>query len=145
MDDAIAWAAGTVGGLTLLGAAGGLGLLVAPPALLATEGGAEGAIGAAFFVAVFVACGLAMQIFRRGKPWSALVGASAAGLALLAFFGAPFAIDAARGDAVPARDALVLMLVLPTLAALVAAAGTLLLADGVKRYRAKHGLAHAPR
>lgn len=165
MHESALWAWGTPIGLGVLGASAGLVLLAAPPDFLAAAAGAGAFLGSVFFVAVFLSCAFALQIYRRrgvsiplsgtaplagsrvgprGLDASPLVASASSALALFAFFAAPFALDLSRGVPLDEQGALLLLVVVPLLAAAVSGAGALVLAGGVERYRAQHGLRHAP-
>ena len=138
MEESTLWAAGTVGGLAVLGASAGVAVALADaftPPLFA----------AALFVAMFLACGMAMQLYRRGLDHSTLVGGLAGGLCVFAFFAAPVAVSVASGDPYDDLAGVATLLVVPALVAGgVSAGGTLFLASGVRRYREKNGMVHAP-
>jgi hypothetical protein len=137
VQESTLWAVGTVAGLAVLGASAGA-------AVVLTDGLTPAAFAALLFADVFLASGFAMQLYRRGHDDSTLVGGLAGFLGTFAFFAAPVAVDLARGLAFAQAD-LALLLVVPALVSgALAAGGTLFLASGVRRYRARHGPRHAP-
>jgi hypothetical protein len=138
MDESDLWTFGVPAGLALLGGAGGaLGLAL---------GVSAAGFAAAFFVATFLASGLAMQLYRRGSDRAVLVGSVSGALSMLAFFAVPIGASAATGVGdVDEAAAVMLLVVAPLAAGGIAGAGTLVLTDGVRRYRAQHGMRHAPR
>lgn len=137
MDRSLAWTAGILAALGALGYAAGslvaaLGLPFGPGALVAV-----------LFWTTFLASALALQMYRRGMPRSAPVAALAGGLGSGAFFGAlirPF-----EAAAVDPLAALVFLGFVPVVVAFMSGASALFLARGVREYREKHGLKHAPR
>lgn len=98
---------------------------------------------------VLVAPLLAVQLYRRhGRAALAVgLGAASGALALLAFFGAPFLRWALPSgfQGVDLEAVTLALLVFPLGTGAFAGLGTLILVDGVRRYRARHGLVHAPR
>jgi hypothetical protein len=137
MQESTLWAVGVVAGLTVLGASAGA-------AIVLTDHFTPAAFSAILFGAIFLTSGLAMQLYRRGHDYSTLVGGLAGLLSMLAFFGTPIAVMLARGDALPTGAVAVLLVVPALVNGAACAGGTLFLAHGVKRYRAKNGLVHAP-
>ncbi|MFA5861701.1 MAG: hypothetical protein WDA16_08395 [Candidatus Thermoplasmatota archaeon] len=138
MEESTFWTWGTIGGMTMLGASAGVTVLLAG-AVTPAE------LGALFFVSTFVTCGLSMQLYRRGLGHSTFVGAASGALAVLAFFVPPTLEALGHGHSIDRQAALMLLLVAPLTAGALSGAGTLLLANGVKRYRAQNGMTHAPR
>lgn len=137
MQESTLWAVGTVAGLAVLGASAGAAIVL-PGSFT------PAAFAAIMFGGIFLASGLAMQLYRRGHDYAVLVGGLSGFLGMFLFFATPIGVMLARGDGMPMGD-VSLLLVVPALATGGAAAGgTLFLAHGVKRYRAKHGLVHAP-
>lgn len=137
MDRSLAWTLGAPAALATLGY--GAGALVAAREL---PFGA-GALTAVLFWSTFLAAALALQMYRRDLPRSTLVAALAGGLGVAGFFGALLGpIDPLRVD--PLAPLLFLGLA-PLLVATMSAASTLYLARGVRQYRERHGLRHAPR
>ena len=132
------WAWGSVIGLTVLGAAAGA-------AVILTERFSANAFAGVIFAALFLSCGMAMQLYRRGQDYSTLVGALCGALSVFAFFAAPILVGLLEGKSMETTGAAILLIVAPLTAGAIAAAGTLFLASGVKRYRVKHGRIHAPR
>lgn len=127
--------------LAVLGASAGLVVFVQ------TEGTfAAGHLVAVFFVATFVASAMGAQMYRRDLAGSVLVGAAAGASGVLAFFAAPFYWLTRVGFEPPAPGVLgVFLIVAPLVEAALAGGGALFLREGVRRYRARHGLVHAPR
>jgi len=137
MQESTLWAVTSVAGLTVLGGSAGA-------AVVLTDHLSPAAFAATMFAAIFLACGFAMQLYRRGHDYATLVGGLAGFLGTFAFFATPTAVDLAQGQSFPAAD-LAMLLIVPALAAgALCAGGTLFLMRGVKRYRAKHGMIHAP-
>ncbi|GEM_PF-3681681 len=137
MDESTLWALGSVAGLTVLGASAGA-------AVVLTGGFTPAAFSATLFGAIFLASGLAVQLYRRGKDYSTLVGGLGGFLSVFAFFATPIAVLLAQGDLPSTSEVWVVLLVPPLVAGAASAGGTLFLASGVRRYRAKNGLIHAP-
>jgi hypothetical protein len=136
MDRSTAWTLALPAGMAAAGAAVGTAWL-----RLGTF--REPQLAGLLAVAVVLACGFALQMYRRGMPRAVLAGGLGAGCAILGFFGAPIAL--AWNGGVDAAAALLFIVLLPLVAAGTAAGGTAYLARGVDRYRAQHGMAHAPR
>ncbi|MEA3201275.1 MAG: hypothetical protein QOE90_2703 [Thermoplasmata archaeon] len=137
MQESTLWAVSSVAGLTVLGAAGGA-------AVVLTDNFTPAAFAAMMFAGMFLACGFAMQLYRRGHDYATLVGGLAGFLATFAFFATPVGIDLARGQSFPPLDLAMLLVVPALVAGSLSAGGTLFLMRGVRRYRAKNGLIHAP-
>lgn len=137
MEESTLWAVGTVGGLTVLGASAGA-------AIVLTDTFSPVAFAVTLFLAIFLSCGFAMQLYRRGLDYSVLVGGLAGFLSVFAFFAAPVAVSLAQGVTYELQGLLLLLVVPPLVTGASAAFGTLFLMGGVKRYRAKHGMVHAP-
>lgn len=137
MDEPAAWWIALLVGLPLLGASAGT--LVALGAWHYTPA----ALAGTFFVAAFLSSGLALQAYRRALGRPELLAGASGGLGVLAFFGAALALGPGV-DADPLA-ALVLLGAAPVAAGAIAAAGASVLAKGVDRYRAEHGMRHAPR
>jgi hypothetical protein len=106
-----------------------------------------GELVAVLFVATFLGSASATQLFRRGLPGSTLLGALAAGTAVLAYFAFPFLALSTLGVLTPpdAHAMATFLVVAPLVAAALGAMGAIVLQQGVRRYRAKHGLVHAPK
>lgn len=138
MQESTAWTLGILVGLPLLAASAGATLIASGLAFGNIE------FAALLFLAVFLAAGLALQVYRRdlGRPTYLAAGASA--LAVFAFFAAALWVGAGEGG-VDARAAWLLLLAAPLAAGGIAGAGALVLARGVDAYRQEHGRIHAPR
>lgn len=136
MDESTLWTWGVPVGMATLGLAGG-GLM------LATEAFTMPAMVAALFVDLFVASALAVQVHRRGLGRPTLVGGLAGGIGILAFFLVPLWPPFAAGADVAGE--VTLLVFAPLVAGALSAGGSLFLARGVDRYRAEHGLVHAPK
>jgi hypothetical protein len=106
-----------------------------------------GELVALLFVATFLASASATQLYRRALPGSTLLGALAGAWSVLAYFAAPFFLLPALGilTAPDAHAISTFMVVAPLVCAALSAMGTLVLQQGVRRYRARHGLVHVPR
>lgn len=138
MEESSLWAWGTILGLTVLGGSAGAAFVL--------TGIFDGAVFAAvLFAAMFLSCGMAMQLYRRGQDYSTLVGGLSGGLSVLAFFAVPIAASGLQGGVLDVQGVAMLLVVAPLVTGGLSAAGTLFLASGVRRYRARHGLRHAPR
>jgi hypothetical protein len=127
-------------GLAVLGASAGVATLVSQ------DGNISGAeLVLLFFLATFLAAAMGAQMYRRDLEGSTLVGALAGGLAVLSFFAVPFFVLTLNGFEAPSARVMTMFLgVAPFVAFAVSGAGTLVLAGGVRRYRERHGMAHAP-
>lgn len=148
MDESRLWVAGSVAGLFLLGAVAGSTVGVAPPAFAATAVGARVFLALSIFLVVFLACAFALQIYRRRSRFGSrdvrlavATAALSAWSAAFAFFGAPLA---AQGGATT-PEIIAFLVAAPLLAGALSAGGTAFLARGVDKYRAAHGMAHAPK
>jgi hypothetical protein len=128
-------------GLTVLGASAGVAVLVSQEGIVT---GSE--LVALFVVAMFLASVMGAQMYRRDLEGSTLVGALAGGLSVLAFFAVPFYVLTTFGYAAPSARVVGMFLgVAPIIAFGMSGAGTMVLAGGVKRYRERFGMVHAPR
>lgn len=127
-------------GLTILGASAGVSLLV----------NHEGAVSNGELIAVlafapFLSAIMGAQMFRRDMAGSTLVGGLAGALSVMAFFALPFLVLVQFGYDAPSPHVMTMFLgIAPMVSFAISSAGTLLLAGGVRRYRAEHGLKHAP-
>lgn len=136
MEESTLWTSGSLLGCALLGAAGG--------AIVLAQGSlTEAQFAAAMFVAMFVGSAMGLQLYRRGLGLASATAGGSAGLAVLTFFAVP--IGASFGPGTDLAAASLFLVVAPLVAGAVAAAGALLLARGVDRYRSEHGLKHAPK
>src|SRR5581483_4394254 len=130
MEESTLWGAGTIVGLAILGASAGA-------AIVLPGGFSPGAFAATLFIAIFLASGFAMQLYRRGLDHAVLVGGLAGFAGVFAFFALPIGIELSDGTALDMTGVATLLIVPPLVAGARAAGGTLFLARGVKRYREK--------
>ena len=130
-----------VAGLVVLGASAGVTVLVNQ------EGSfSMGQLVALFFCGIFLASAMGAQMYRRDLAGSVLVSALSGGLALLAFFGVPFWLLTYYGFEAPSPRVMgTFLLVVPLVAFGLSGAGAMFLVEGVKRYRSRFGMLHAPR
>lgn len=138
VQESTLWATGTVAGLAILGASAG-------SAVVLTSQLTPASFASALFIAIFLSCAFAMQLYRRGLDHSTLVGGLAGFASVFAFFAAPSAANLAQGYTVDLAGLATLLVVPALVAGAISAGGTLFLARGVRQYREKHGLVHAPR
>jgi len=137
VDENTLWAVCTVAGLGILGAALGAGLVL--------TGHFDGAVFASvLFGTVFLSAGMSMQLYRRGADYSVLVGGLSGFAATFGFFATPIIVRAAQEGFGDPYGTAILCIVAPLVAGALSGGGTLYLVQGVKRYRAKNGLVHAP-
>ena len=148
MEDATLWTWCSLLGLFVLGGAVAAAFWAAPPSFTRTAAGATTLLGGLVFVDLFLASALGAQVYRRGGRGAPLVGAGSGALFVLGFFGTILGIGAWQDGGLRSLDvpaAVIFLAVAPVMLAALSAGGTLFLADGVRRYRAEHGLKHAPR
>lgn len=128
-------------GLGVLGASAGVAVLVSQ------EGNISGTdLVLLFFLSAFLSSAMGAQMYRRDLGGSTLVGALAGGLSVLAFFAVPFLVLTYHGFEPPTPRVMSMFLgVAPLVTFGISGIGTMVLAGGVRRYREKHGMVHAPR
>jgi hypothetical protein len=138
VDESTLWSVGTIAGLAVLGGALGAALVL--------TGHFDGAVFASvLFGTVFLSSGMAMQLYRRGADHASLVGGLAGFAATFAFFATPIAVRALQEGFGDPYGTAILLVVAPLVAGGLCAGGTLYLVEGVKRYRARNGMVHAPK
>lgn len=136
MDRSLRWMLASGLGMLLAGAAGAYVLFAFAPFR-------EPAFAAMLFVDMLAASFLGAQAHRRGLRGAVPTGALAGGLGILGFFAVPLALYADAGVDVGA--VLFLVGAASLFGVACGAGGTCFLARGVDRYRAEHGMRHAPR
>lgn len=137
MDRLLAWAIAAPAALAGVGLAAGAATSAAGLAF------GPGALVAVLSCATVAASGVALQAYRRGIAGSALVAALGGAFGAAGYFGALLGpIDPRSTDPLAA---LVFLGLVPVVVACMSAASAMYLARGVRQYRERHGLRHAPR
>jgi hypothetical protein len=136
MDRSLRWTLVSGAGMLLAGAAGAY-------AWFSMATFREPAFAGMLFLVIVAASFLGAQAHRRGFRGAALTGAWSGGLGVLGFFGVPFLMWYDEGLDLAALAVIVGIAL--AFAAACSAGGAYFLARGVDRYRAEHGMAHAPR
>lgn len=140
MFSPLAYGGAIIVGLAILGASAGVTILVNQ------EGEFHnGELVALLSFSTFLSAVMGAQMYRRDLAGSTLVGALAGALSVMSFFAVPFYVMTQFGYEPPTRQVLTMFVVIaPLIAFAISGAGTMVLAGGVRRYRAEHGMVHAP-
>jgi hypothetical protein len=145
VEESTLWTAGTIGGLSVLGTSLASVVYATPPAFVRTAVGAEALLAGLLFLVLFLAPGLAMQLYRRGYDYSTLIGGAAGAAFTFCFFGTVVSLSTVQQPgALDVSGTVMLIIVAPIVVGGLCAAGTLFLSDGVRRYREQHGMTRAP-
>ena len=139
MDRSLRWMLGCGAGMLLGGAA-------AAYAWFALGTFREPAFAGMLFLVIVAASFLGAQAYRRGLRWAVPTGGLSAAMGILGFFAVPLGPPLLDPDSGIDLGAVAFLVgVAAAFAVACAAGGAYFLSRGVDRYRAEHGMVHAPR